>query len=347
MKTISQYSPIAITPIFLKIISILIHAKNFTNYCENDLQQVNQYASKFPPFSHIKDYNDGASNCEIDQVFIRVLRCAQMVSDFVFNDLAAESKPLWDRTSTAEVGKVSCTYNVLQQMTLLPHSAFRNDFIGLHIRIIQSECSSVLEESKGGSSFEVVMQGNRLVNCDVIDRFDDSYDVFCPSRQEVYSVILFSMDTVESPYSSTSSDSTFEKINEEFFLNGCANVTITLDYEHFDAFAFQGNNFLPEKSWTLLRHTIIENKNVCIDWGHKRELENIIETARSDTNTRVDHFFGGNNFTEHLNQNLSVSSMSAGGWYRNYNYSYPAQPQTIKSIFRAPANVDGVEDISQ
>ena len=126
------------------------------------------------------------------------------------------------------------------------------DFKQLHegltftFEIVQSNCTEKWNE--GGSSFEITAAGDVLKSCSVHDNFDNTYLVTCGMRilEHVLGSGITKVATQTRHLNTTqlfdeqALMSSQERHNESQFALAlprvCTNVTVKLDYEHFDAF---------------------------------------------------------------------------------------------------------------
>jgi len=103
--------------------------------------------------------------------------------------------------------------------------------------IYQENCSKNYSKSLGGSSFHIIARGDFLGQCEIRDLFDNSYHVFCHVSSEK-----------------------------------CFNVSITLDFEHFDAYAELGALF--GRQYNPLRLKLADIL-VCRESGRSAKLNKI------------------------------------------------------------------------
>lgn len=284
---------------------------------ELNLRQTLHLWSISPPFAHLDTYLNGANFCEGRNRY-DLEKCANNLAHSIFNEHKADSLPLWNRSDTASIGNLSCSYEVFQQATVISLNNLLRDNVALHLRILQANCSDSFPRSKGGTSFEVVFKGNRLVNCEVVDLFDNTYDVYCPSRYEIHLATHHQFGSQSSVGLEIKSYVRSEVVLEHFFNNGCADVAITVDYENFDAFAIQGNNILNDaRCWKPLRKQIeVSTRQYCI------------ETVSGDLQTFKDNHNGedqallNHKHTHHMyKRKAAVTKMSMGHWKLNTSVS--------------------------
>ena len=150
-------------------------------------------------------------------------------------------QPLWSRQvdhKSKGMFKVDCKYSLhLEHIQYSSKSHGTSDSTmkyvpssiegsSLVFAITQSHCASKYDHvAKGGSNFEIFVQSsNHLASCNVLDSFNGSYKAYCPLPD--LSPLLPSLSNNSSKRS--------------VFL--CSNVTVTLHYEHFDAFCDIGHS---------------------------------------------------------------------------------------------------------
>jgi hypothetical protein len=154
--------------------------------------------------------------------------CVEALTVNTMKKSATNKDDHWQRPKGAN--QTSCSY-ALQNFTT-PH-----DIKGKRVfsfQIVQSNCTSSWPLAKGGSSFDVVAAGNTLRNCAVVDLFDDTYRVNCPlGRNGV-------------PHS-------------------CENISVTLNFEHYDAFAERGAYY--ERQYNPLGVSIAQSLRHCLPAG--------------------------------------------------------------------------------
>ena len=140
--------------------------------------------------------------------------------------------------------------------------------------IVQSNCTE--EWYKGGSSFEIAAAGDVLKSCSVRDNFDNTYLVTCGMR--MLSHVLGSgitkvathtrrLDTrqlSEEQHALMSSQERYQERELALALpRVCTNVTVKLDYEHFDAFNERASYF--ELQFPPLQILVAKDVLFCLD----------------------------------------------------------------------------------
>ena len=232
----------------------------------NDYEQYKRYTS-LSTFDGSKYYR-AASECENDPRNKAIYLCAELLHVAVQKESVINTIPHWNRTD----GVMTCNYEVEQRFssaTTSENGGAITDNAYVWLRIMQSNCSNKYPLSLGGSSFDVIAAGNQLEACEVIDNFDDTYDVYCPSRSTAK--LLYhqaaAMASFSPPSTSIATASsgmphhTAHASNAHFLQHGCLNVSITLDFEHFDAYSERGTYY--EHMWTIIRHVLVNNRRFC------------------------------------------------------------------------------------
>lgn len=108
----------------------------------------------------------------------------------------------------------------------------------------------------GGSSFDVLSHNNKtLVTCTTNDHMNNLYDLVCrlPDLKQKTSLVSRTDDNME-PVSGTT------------VTKHCVQLTIVLEYEHYDAYSFVLNSASwDDFSYPVLRHTIADNQLFCAE----------------------------------------------------------------------------------
>jgi len=275
----------AVGQIFICLLMYCAHAfEHFSANHSNNYRQYARYTSKsdffslyfYPNASVCEDFVAGNPSASKQTNAYYCLDRKTMATRW---DYPINEKPHWNRTD----GVAACRYNVTQvrprpirHASIRGGEAFHPSMI--HLRIVQHDCSASYEESLGGSSFDAIAWANQLEVCDVVDRFDDTYDVYCPSRrtalhfhQQQHQQLKLGKEDSSSTHADTdeqakaqgvmASNASFNLV-VPFLRDGCLNVTIILDYEHFDAFSERGT--LYEHAWKMIRQPLIENAQYCL-----------------------------------------------------------------------------------
>jgi hypothetical protein len=195
----------------LTLVSILVVVVFSHN--GNDLKQYKKYRHQISNYTTGEDYFPGVTACEKAPPN----SCWACRNGFFgrMNVSHSETNSLIHWEKTVPWNESSCQYQVKQIETSF-------SFPAIHLRITQYSCSDSFHPA-GGSSFYILSEGFFQQICDVEDRFDNSYDVYCP---------------ITPP--SLHLNTTIHKYIQDS-LNNCMYVTIFLDYEHFDAFSEVGN----------------------------------------------------------------------------------------------------------
>jgi hypothetical protein len=119
---------------------------------------------------------------------------------------------------------IDCLYNVSQA-----NGTIFSNRVNLVFNIVQYNCQSSFSKSLGGSSFDILAESDDFKYfCQIVDHFTDIYTVTC---------------SVPSPQSNV------VQPNKVF----CLNVTLTLDYEHFDAYTDTSTSYLKLNHKLLLQ----------------------------------------------------------------------------------------------
>jgi hypothetical protein len=162
---------------------------------------------------------------------------------------------LWKIYEKVDWSKPQCEYEWSQVSTSFsaPYSAAR--LLKFHIR--QYNCSSdsypSLQEVYdgkllGGSSFAVTSVGTKMSRCSIFDHFNNSYDIYCDLNEELRISTSKKVDAI---------------VNSK--VTNCVNISVSLDYEYFNAF----NDFIffveNRKFIHPLRYSLIDNRQYCID----------------------------------------------------------------------------------
>ena len=145
--------------------------------------------------------------------------------------LGLNNLPHWNRTSATEP---DCNYETLPNLN---HAVEQEDqqfsFKLLTVRTVNCKAGFI---SGGGSSFELIARGFCLRSCKILDNFDHTYDVYCTPCKSQQKLQLPRRE--------------------------CRNVSITLDYEHFDAYSERGAYY--GEYYQPLRYPIVHNTLYCI-----------------------------------------------------------------------------------
>ena len=141
--------------------------------------------------------------------------------------------------------------------------------------------------------------------CYVRDNFDDTYDLQCKPCSDIPRLPSFEI---------------------------CRSVTITLDYEHFDAFS-ERMAFLsfPHDGYDPMRSVILKNQRVCTRVHVLDSDHNVISGAAEDQAVDGDDLAVSSNYTHHKQVNFrynhrhysneqlaigSAASVTSGSWIR-------------------------------
>eukprot|EP01041_Mallomonas_annulata_P011605 gene11605-24298_t len=236
-----------------------------TSYNErgNELTQFHRYLNLT---GHKFDLNFFASNCTDVPDHGDLMACNHALSNDLKNMNAFPSR--WEKEIKADSVSVDCSYSISNELVQITSSNTEVTF-----DINQASCKSNYIE-KGGSSFDINIQNDKfLATCGVHDLFNNIYNIKC---------IL--------PL----------KFHEHYAKNpNCLNVTILLEYEHFDAFETRS---IPETF--NLAHYIHLNHKVCTK--DSSSLKNSqIQTSKETTTTTA--------IIQHT-QNISIMK---GIWVKN------------------------------
>ena len=202
----------------------------------NELQQFERYEflTRDSILSHERDFFKTIDECErsiVPEKGHRSYLCRYELRD----KRQSIRQPLWSRQvdhKSKGMFKVDCKYSLHLEhikshdssngnMKYVPSSIEGSSLVFM---ISQSHCASKYDHvAKGGSNFEIFVQSsNHLASCNVLDSFNGSYKAYCPLPDL-------------SPLLPSLSDN-----SRSVFL--CSNITVTLHYEHFDAFCDIGHS---------------------------------------------------------------------------------------------------------
>jgi hypothetical protein len=132
-----------------------------------------------------------------------------------------------------------CSYNITRKVDS------SKDFETFRFLITQSNCG--FPTVPGGSSFHISGNSAHAVSfCSVTDHFDNTYEVSCPNV-ECEARRLIALESAASAKQIASEPP-----------STCLNLTVILDYEHFDAFSETKSNDSP------MRHLLFDNYPACL-----------------------------------------------------------------------------------
>ena len=263
---------------------------------DNNFYQFRAYINA-SVFQGQSGYEEKAANCENNPRMDRIYLCAELACDWTIRNYPSTLTSHWNRT---EGNKKACSYQILQQ-----ENTSANSYI--HLRITQycpPECAFYSQRSissggrgvlvSGGASFDAFVSGAYLESCQVFDRFDATYDVYCPLSQHNH---LHAETETETTTTTTVSAAAAllqgNKGGHEEIKNGggrqqvevCALVSIVLDYEQFDAFSERGA--LYEKQYMPLRHVLVDDVKYCISGSAASASAAGIEARRQQRHHQV------------------------------------------------------------
>ena len=213
-------------------------------YARNDLNQFQQYLS-LTSFMDEKRMFDIWTDCQnkLSQSYARNWRCieAQISSISKLNGTFH-----WNRHAVESGGKVTrplvpdCEYSVKETYHIDSNAAFT-------FQIYQHNCGFEDSNALGGSSFQVVAHsGHSVAYCKVLDLFNNSYNVLCPNVECEARKIL-----------SKNPKSALRLSKDPYHVKTCLNISIIVDYEHFDAFSETKSSHPP------MRHLITNFTRFC------------------------------------------------------------------------------------
>ena len=248
------------------------------------------------------EYYETASYCETkvqkDANWVEVGVCGKALTEHMVANRSTSVAPLWPRPALEAYTKPVCQYSVEQVEDSVRHkeTEIARRYATLQLRIIQSNCSVEHPKSKGGSSFEVVSTGLTLDYCDVVDNFDDTYNVECrlhplhrahsgaTAATSAGRTIRYLRE--ESSQQEGASDYIQRELQEgssHSHLQLCTNISIHVDYEHFDAFAEPAALF--DRQYKPLRHPIAVDQIFCYkgNWHHAHPPAATTAASSSDS----------------------------------------------------------------
>ena len=224
--------------------------------------------------------------------------------------LGSNALPHWNRTSATVP---DCNYEVLPTSNPVVEQIDKDILFRL-LSVRATNCKAGWEY-RGGSSFKLITRGFCLGSCKIFDNFDDTYDINCtPCKSQ--------------------KKMTFPR-------RECRNVSITLDYEHFDAYseraAYYGQWYQP------LRYPIVHNTLYCIHlssassvaldmYSSPNDPENsaisVIEgdyVNHARVSFKYNHAFYGNDSI------LRDGDVTTGSWVRVHPHSSAPAQLTVTS----------------
>ena len=263
-----------------------------SSYENNDLNQFKRYVS-LTNFLNEKSMFDLWTDCQnkLSQSYARNWRCidAQTSSIAKMNGTFT-----WNRHTIDEGGKGAkllvpdCAYNVTETYHLDNNAAFT-------FQIHQYNCEFQNLNALGGSSFQVIAHsGHSIAYCKVLDLFNNSYYVKCPNVECEARKIL-----------SRNPKSAYRLSKDPYHARTCLNITIILDYEHFDAFSETKSSEPP------MRHFLTNFTRFC--------------KPNNSSCHHTEHFWMHNYGTHDLSDYEYISKST-------YDGSFPQLP-TVKTCF--------------
>lgn len=178
-----------------------------------------------------------------------------------------------------------CKYSVQYMNARLKNSTI--DFV---FQIKQHSCKAGFNESGGATFMFAAFTDAKLLNCRYRDYFDNSYTVICAQYQDLITPSLL-------------------------YQRQCVNLTVLLDYEHFDAYSdgLPGLTSKHFKGYNELRYTILDNQQFCSVVEDERTK--VVHTSTYAVRDRV-RFISGEWLTAE-----SYSKLSGNEFYRYPNES--------------------------
>jgi hypothetical protein len=202
---------------------------------------------------------------DVQQCFGKILpKMSQCVRDI--NGNIFPSQRIWMPKSSPNRNPanrpVDCSYQLSQRHAKTHFLEHESDIIGInyHFMLEQSKCKSDWSEPGGSSFLVTAYDDDYLIACRYKDTLDDKYHISCRSRKPIAS-------------------SKVEK--------SCLNLTVLLEYEHFDAFS---ESLTGETSvyltggYNSLRHVLIDNQQYCFEVSskeHKKDNSTTVPVVKS------------------------------------------------------------------
>ena len=264
-------------------------------YEKNDLEQLYHYLSLTSGMDE-KSMFDIWTDCQnkLSQSYSRNWRCIQTQVD---RTAKMNGTFTWSRhrVSMGKDNKIlvpDCTYNVSETYHLDNNFAFT-------FQIHQYNCGmkTTNPNTLGGSSFQITAHsGHSVAYCKVLDLFNNTYNVLCPNVECEARKIL-----------SKNYKSALRLSKDPYHSRTCLNITIILDYEHFDAFSETKSSEPP------MRHMLTNFTRFC-------------KPNNSTCHYSQSHHFWMHNYGTHDLSDYEYISNST------YDGSFPQLP-TVKTCF--------------
>lgn len=177
--------------------------------------------------------------------------------------------PLWPRTADNGKYKTDCKYRLHgADAKIIEGNIERGSLV---FEIEQLACHATLA-IHGGATFEIYLQSSRhLAVCNVFDQFNYKYKVYCPLPSDFDVSPVTSLSPPPLPTLAAGSQ------------HVCSDVSVTLHYEHFDAFDDVGHS-----KFSSLHHGLYKGP-VCAQYTPGASSASISSSAAQNSGKNTIH----------------------------------------------------------
>lgn len=256
------------------MVTAVLNIAHPLNRHSNELKQFERYESLLGNDELMKTYLTKWNDC-INSVSNNVKNtgCRETISESLKKETSLLENPLIAKfvrdTDSNDVGYYlpDCKYKVDFELTshdLLYNDEDHSNYFIFNVRAHSCKTSYFESNSKfkGGASFDIHASNIfHMVNCEVEDNFDDSYEVFCPLSKTLNTHHNSHLNqAVVQNNAKVANHHTHKTTTRDISPCSCFALSIILDYEHFDAFSeFDYNYGRP-----ALNHIIIDDDDMCV-----------------------------------------------------------------------------------
>jgi hypothetical protein len=230
-------------PLFCTLFTLLAvcEARIAELHYGNELQQFEKYEQLTAKALNVTEFFAATDECERSTVPEKGHR-SYMCRYKLREQREKAMTPLWQRQSDNDKRyKVDCKYKLqfVEQEQLSKFAAAVVDGHRLSFEIEQFGCHTNLA-TPGGATFEIYLRSTRhLAVCNVIDHFNSKYSVYCPLPSDYQKMAVATQAALSLPSPATG------------MTYVCADVSVGLHYEHFDAFDDIGHS-----KFSSLHHSV-------------------------------------------------------------------------------------------
>lgn len=244
----------------INLFNFIIYLYLINNEClctYNNLNQLEYYLNNYKVNDLLSDlYKDGVS-CEIG-TGAKVTNCIEWKT----TQLLLSHPDLYQYNDNLHNKNKSIIKDCLYEFEIESSISIINNEKYFHYKIYQSDCKLNHSIGLGGSSIQVISSSRYMESCIVNDNFDNSYNIYC-------------------------------QYNNKIIHTQCTVLTVTIDYEHFDAYS--NINIFYEAKLKPLRYILINFEKVCVKNNYKIKHVDIKTEINSDNiNDISNNIFNGN-----------------------------------------------------